>query len=76
MIGGRGRRKRSGVILRKKNGRTQHKKLLYKTVEQDRKIGTSKSSLEVTLKTDIPLFVNKTLFGLHNLEPVLFFCTH
>ena len=55
MIGGRGRRKRSGVILRKKNGRTQHKKLLYKTVEQDRKIGTSKSSLEITLKTDIAL---------------------
>ena len=73
MIGGRGRRKRSGVILRKENGRTQHKKLLYKTVEQDRKIGTSKSSLEITLKTP---FVNKTLFGLHNLEPVLFFCTH
>ena len=76
MIGGRGRRKRSGVILRKKNGRTQHKKLLYKTVKQDRKIGTPKSSLEITLQTDIPFFNNEILFGLHDLEPVLFFCTH
>ena len=67
MIGGRGRRKRSGVILRKENGRTQQKNnLLRKTVEQKRrkirttktveeKLCSSENSREDNFKTDTVL---------------------
>ena len=39
----------------RKTGEHNTKNLLYKTVEQNRKIGTPKGSLEITLKTDILL---------------------
>ena len=83
VIGGRGMRKRSGVILRKGNGRERTQKLVIrnswtqkeKLVIQnnwEEKLCSSKTVEKITLKL-ILFFYTKPFCKFHALKPVLFF---
>ena len=55
MIGGRGRRKRSGVILRKKNGRTQHKKTVIQNITGTRVLRSMEVPMTKILLSELPM---------------------